>query len=118
MKFEDGVVLGAAVVSTEGRVDASSAPLFEAHCKQTLTTLNRRSLIVDLESVDYMSSAGLRAILSLGKHTKALGGALVLCGLKGAVREIFDIAGFLGLFPVADTMEKAAALIPADPAKR
>ncbi len=111
MKFEDGVVIGAVVVTAEGRVDASNAPLFDAHCRQVMTAHNRTSLILDLESVEYMSSAGLRAILSLGKHAKSLGGTLVLCGLQGAVREIFDIAGFLGLFPIADTLEKAAGLV-------
>ncbi len=113
MKFEDGVVIGAVVVSPEGRVDASNAPLLDAHCRQAMAERTMTSLILDLEDVDYLSSAGLRSILSLGKHAKALGGTLVLTGLKGAVREIFDIAGFLGLFPVADTLEKAAGLVGA-----
>jgi anti-anti-sigma factor len=113
MKFEDGVVVGAVVVTAEGRVDASNAALFDAHCRQAMTGHNRVSLILDLESVEYMSSAGLRAVLSLGKHAKSLGGSLVLCGLKGAVREIFDIAGFLGLFPIAETLEKAAGIVAA-----
>ena len=112
MKLEDGVVVGAVVVSAGGRVDATNAPLFDAHCRQALASHDRKSLILDLEDVEYLSSAGLRSILSLGKHTNTLGGKLILCGLKGTVREIFEIAGFLGLFPVADNLEKAAGLVP------
>ena len=66
--------------------------------------------MLDLSKVDYLSSAGLRSVLCLGKLTQANGGKLVLCGLKGAVREIFQISGFLGLFPVAETLVRAVGI--------
>jgi anti-anti-sigma factor len=111
MKFSDGVALQAAVVSVEGRVDATTCALLEGHCKRRMTENQRQSLVLDLTEVEYLSSAGLRVILSLGKHAQAAGGKLVLCGVKGPVREIFSIAGFLSLFPVTDTLVHALALI-------
>jgi len=66
--------------------------------------------VLDLAGVDYLSSAGLRSILTLGKHAQSSGGKLVLCGIRGTVREIFEISGFLSLFPVADDMEQAVRL--------
>ncbi|HQP38548.1 MAG TPA: hypothetical protein PLI95_25360 [Polyangiaceae bacterium] len=56
MKLEDGVVFGAVVVTVSGRVDASNAPLFEGHCRQAMSDRDRHSLVLDLESVEYMSS--------------------------------------------------------------
>ncbi|MCF7838237.1 MAG: STAS domain-containing protein [Candidatus Marinimicrobia bacterium] len=110
MKFEDGVTGPAVVVSVQGRVDATTAELFEAHCRRQMTERNRQSLVLDLATVEYLSSAGLRSILSLGKQTRAAGGRLVLCGLQGNVLEIFQIAGFLELFPVAANLEQAVGL--------
>jgi len=114
MKFEDGVVGSAVVVAVEGRVDAANADLFEAHCGSTLTKHNGKSLVLGLDSVTYLSSAGLRAILRLERLLRAQGGRLVLFGVRGPVREIFQLAGFLDLFPVVETLEKALAL-PLDP---
>lgn len=111
VEFDDGVVGQAAVVSLKGRVDAGNAALFEAHCRKRLADLGRKSLVIDLRATVYMSSAGLRSILILGKHVKALGGRLVICGLQGLVRETFAISGFLELFPVAETPEQAAGLL-------
>lgn len=110
MKFEDGVVDQAVVVSVEGRIDAANAPLFEAHCKQKLADHQRKNLVIDLTTVDYLSSAGLRAVLSLGKQIPAVGGRMALCGIQGSVREIFEMAGFLDLFPVGATIEEALKL--------
>lgn len=111
MKFEDGVVDQAVVVSVVGRIDAAGAPLFEAHCKKMLADNQRKNLVVDLATVDYLSSAGLRAVLALGKQIPAAGGRLALCGIQGGVKEIFEMAGFLGLFPVGATIEDALKLI-------
>ncbi len=113
MTFEDGVMPEAVVVSASGRVDALSSGLLEGHCKQLMATHGRKSLVLDLEGVEYMSSAGLRAILSLGKQAEAGGGRLALCGVRGTVHEIFEIAGFLSLFPIADSMEQALKKVAA-----
>ncbi|MDX9980860.1 MAG: STAS domain-containing protein [Lentisphaeria bacterium] len=110
MTFEDGVVGKAVVVSVTGRVDAAGALTFEAHCREKLKAHDRTSLVLNLEGVEYLSSAGLRVVLSLGKQTKAGGGKLVLCGIQGLVREIFEIAGFLNLFPVAKNLKEAISL--------
>ncbi len=115
--FDDRVVGLAVVVSVQGRVDAENAGLFEVHCKKRLAALGQKNLVVDLGPAEYLSSAGLRSILILGKYVKALGGRLALSGLKGVVRETFSISGFLELFPSAETPEQAAGLIAPAPPK-
>ena len=60
MKFEGGVGDQAVVVCVEGRVDASSAPLFEVRLKQRVAEHERKSPVLDLSRGGYLSSAGLR----------------------------------------------------------
>ncbi len=115
MKLEDGVAGSAVVVCVGGRVDAANAPLLEAHGRRQLEEHGRKSLVLDLSTVEYLSSAGLRAILVLGKHTQSLGGKLALCGVTGTVRQLFELAGLLDLFPVADSLEKAVGLVMGGP---
>ena len=67
--------------------------------------------VIDLAGVDYVSSAGLRVILLAGKRLKAGGGRLALAGLRDNVREVFEMSGFLTLFPVLPTVD--AALVAA-----
>ena len=55
-------------------------------------------LLLDLEKVAYVSSAGLRVFLMLAKQSRAAGGRLALCSLAPEVKEVFDISGFTALF--------------------
>lgn len=117
MKLENGVAGVAVVVCAGGRVDAASSPLLDAYCRRALEDHARKSLVLDLSTVEYLSSAGLRVVLSLAKHTSALGGRLALCGIKGTIRDLFEMSGFLQLFPVADSLEKALGLVMKAPGK-
>ncbi len=107
MQFEDSRLGKAAVVSVAGRVDALSAPIFEAHC-QALIDKGDNQLVMDFADLDYLSSAGLRSLLSLAKKVQARGGKIVISGAKGVAAEIFTISGFASLFPMTATLEEAA----------
>ncbi|WP_461208563.1 STAS domain-containing protein [Desulfocurvus sp. DL9XJH121] len=86
----------------EGRLDAQSAPEFEAACKDG----GGRDLIADLAGLEYISSAGLRSILAVVKDLEARGGRLRLCGLTGMVRDVFTLSGLMPMFVVADTVDE------------
>ncbi len=92
------------IVSVEGRMDTVSAPEFDKIVQQRILEGSSR-LIVDFSKLDYISSAGLRSILLAGKTSKAKGGELACCGLKGVVKKVFDISGFHKLLPVFDATE-------------
>ena len=49
---------------------------------------------MNLEKLDYISSAGLRVLLATAKKLKAIGGELRVCSLNEIVTEVFDITGF------------------------
>ncbi|MCB9482331.1 MAG: STAS domain-containing protein [Desulfobacteraceae bacterium] len=106
MKFENLKVKNFNVIKVFGRMDASNASLFEEEVKKLLQDGNKY-LIADLENLEYISSAGLRSILSAGKLIKAENGSLRLSSLNGIVLEVFEISGFDAIFQIFESIEEA-----------
>jgi anti-anti-sigma factor len=96
----------ALVASVCGRLDSASASDFEQQCSTKLEQ-GGKALIIDMHQVDYISSAGLRSILSLGKKLKADQGSLAFVGMQGIVKEVFDMSGFNNIFPVYSSLGQA-----------
>lgn len=97
------------VLAPSGRMDAVTAPQFEAKCLECLAAGEKR-LVIDLAGLEYISSAGLRSILSAAKKLKAAGGGMVFCALSGIVAEVFAVSGFDKLLPVKATRQEALAV--------
>jgi anti-anti-sigma factor len=96
------------VIRPLGRLDSGSAPDFETQVLEALLGGSTR-VVLDLSALEYVSSAGLRVILLAGKKLRGNGGRLLLAGLRSNVREVFDMSGFLQLFPVLPTVDEALA---------
>lgn len=106
MKFDTKKEKGFTVVSITGKMDALTTP--EAEGKLTgLIESGERDLVVDLEGLDYISSAGLRGILATAKRLKAERGDIVFANLQGHVTEVFKISGFHSLFKIFDSVDAA-----------
>ncbi len=99
MQFESAKQDKYVVIKAKGRMDAASAPEFEAECGRFIEQ-GEAFLAVDLGGVDYLSSAGLRSILSTAKRLKARQGEIRFCGLAGMVQEVFSVSGFSSMFKV------------------
>jgi anti-anti-sigma factor len=95
-----------AVVSVKGRMDAVSSPEFEKEMAVSIAEGNN-VLILDLVALDYISSAGLRSILTITKKLKGKDGKLLIAGLKGMVKEVFEISGFHSIIPIFESVESA-----------
>lgn len=78
---------------------------------QTLQRLagdpGRSSMLLDFNTVEFLSSAVLAALLSLRKALRAHGGRLALCGLRPNVREVFAITGLEGPLNVYPSEQEA-----------
>jgi stage II sporulation protein AA (anti-sigma F factor antagonist) len=85
---EDGLL----TVSVEGKIDGATAPALEGRLVEWLDQ-GETKIILDLQEVFYISSAGLRVVLMGAKRLQHKG-RLVLAGLKPEVKEIFEMAGF------------------------
>lgn len=81
------------VVSIEGRVDTTTAPELEK-AVNVFYAQNGITLVFDCEKMDYVSSSGLRVILSAHKNITAKGGKFILRHLNREVRSVIDLTGF------------------------
>lgn len=101
---------GCTVARVAGRLDAATAPVFEKTCEEWIGKGTRR-LVLDLSALDYVSSAGLRAVLSTMKKLKSAGGGMAVTGLSGVVKEVFTISGFDALLPVGESVAEAITIL-------
>ncbi len=90
---------GVTVIAPRGRLDSASSPILGARMDELAATPDGR-LVLDLAEVDFVSSAGLRVILSAAKRARAAGGRLALCAIQPAVLEILEISGFNTLLSI------------------
>ena len=78
-------------VAVEGRLDTMTAPELEKALAESLDGVEK--LILDMAALEYISSAGLRVLLSTHKRMAAQG-EMVVRGANEIITEIFDITGF------------------------
>jgi stage II sporulation protein AA (anti-sigma F factor antagonist) len=108
MEIQEGRSGDVLVVAPRGRVDSTTSGDLEARLLDVLGSGQRR-LVLDLAGIEYISSAGLRVLLLVAKRLKTAQGDLVLCALTPAVRQVFELAGFLAIFQLEDSREAALA---------
>ena len=86
-----------AVVSLEGRLDTVTAPELENDLQELLPGLTELKL--DFANLDYISSAGLRVLLSAQKVMNKQG-EMTLTNVSEAVMEIFEVTGFTDILTI------------------
>jgi len=94
------------VVTAQGRLDGIYSAAFANQVGELITGANPR-ILIDFSDIDYVTSAGLRAVLVLMKKAQASGGVFALCGVNEQVREVLAISGFAGLFSVHPGVPRA-----------
>ena len=93
-KKQDGSAL---VVALEGRLDTTTAPELEQELKNSLDGVT--DLTLDLAKLDYISSAGLRVLLSAHK-TMMKQGQMKVINASEIVKEVFDVTGFCDILNI------------------
>ena len=78
-------------VALSGRLDTTTAPQLEAELKGSMDGVS--SLVMDFEKLEYISSAGLRVLLSAQKIMNKQG-EMKLIHVNDVINEIFDVTGF------------------------
>ena len=79
-----------------GRLDANTAPVLDKAIQDITSDI--QSLIFDLENLEYISSAGLRMLLTAQK--KMRGGGMKLRNVSSEVMEIFELTGFADILAI------------------
>ena len=88
---------GALVISLEGRLDTVTAPELENELKESLADVT--SLTFDFKALDYISSAGLRVLLSAQKIMNGRG-QMKICNVNETIMEIFEVTGFSDILTI------------------
>jgi anti-sigma B factor antagonist len=95
-------------MSVSGRVDSATAPDLESSLKK-LVESDKTQIVLDLKDVEYMSSAGLRAMVSTLKAVKRVNGDLRLANPSPRVEEVLRLAGLTSIFSIHPTQDEAVA---------
>ena len=103
MSFDTSRRGGTVIVRAEGRIDSRNAGDFAA-CLPAADDA-RSNILIDLQDVDYMSSAGLRVLLTALKARRAVGRQLSCCGVHPSIRQVFDISGLSTHFELHDSQD-------------
>ncbi len=110
MEIEGTKNQNAFVIKVKGRMDAVSTPEFDKKCDEWLNQ-GEKDVVLDFDGLEYISSIGLRSILVLGKRIKGQNGKLHLCKMNKTVSGVFQMSGFVAIFPVFDSLEEALGKI-------
>lgn len=94
------------VLEVKGRIDSTTAPILRDRF-QTSCAPNGRPVVVDLQHLEYISSAGFRVFLLAAKRADETAGQLVLFGLSTKVAQLFDLGGFEDIFRIVKSRTEA-----------
>jgi anti-sigma B factor antagonist len=100
-----GITLQSIVVKVAGEIDAVSAAIVQQ--KILPLAVPGCKIVLDMSKVVYMSSAGLRMLLSVYRQISTNKGKVVLVGLSDELKDTMSMTGFLGYFTVVDSLELA-----------
>lgn len=98
------------VAKADGRIDGTNAQEFQKELETGVDT-NARVVILDLEHISYISSAGLRVILLTAKSLLKKNAKFAVCSLSAQIREVFEISGFDKIISVYASQAEAIAAL-------
>jgi anti-sigma B factor antagonist/stage II sporulation protein AA (anti-sigma F factor antagonist) len=96
---------GVLVLAISGRLDAVTTPSIEKKAFEAIHKGHNR-LLVDCSSLEYISSAGMRMLLSISKKLKNVG-VMALCNVSGNVLDVLKMAGFDHVLTIEQSEESA-----------
>jgi len=112
MSLENEFTNGIRIISPHGQLNSNNAGEVENEILAWIGA-GERKMVLDMEHLEYISSAGLRVVLVAAKKLRQEKGQLVLCALSPSTHEVFEISGFLTILDVVPTRAEALARIQA-----
>lgn len=106
MQITDKLENQTRIVAIAGNVDALTAGEATQYLNGRINT-ETKQIILDLSQVDFMSSAGLRMILTALKASRQQGGDLYLAGAQPSVEKMLKVSGFTSILKTFPTVEAA-----------
>ena len=98
------------IAKVEGRVDGANAREFQV-ALETAIGAGEPAVILDVEQLSYISSAGLRVILLTAKSSRNQKAKFAVCSLSEPIREVFEISGFDKIMSIHTSQAEALAAL-------
>jgi anti-sigma B factor antagonist len=101
------------IICPHGAVNASNAGEFQQEIAKAVAQTKKSNLLVNLEQVESLDSAGLMALVSSLRLAQSIGTRFGLCGVSPSIRIIFELTQLDRVFEIftsANAFEKAIAL--------
>ena len=102
MKIEQTARLGWSIIKVTGRADAVAAQELEEVLQAAAKPSSK--VAVDLSTLDYISSAGLRSLLQGARAAQVNAAEFVVCGAKANVKNVLEISGMQHIMRVEDVL--------------
>ena len=96
------------VVDLSGRLDTQTSGSAADELTR-VTQLGKAKLLLNLNDLEFISSAGLRVLLRTAKQLQAANGKLMVCHANGVVKEVMELSGFESVLQMHDTEDDALA---------
>src|SRR5262249_6761564 len=94
------------VLRPQGRLDNVTGVALDSQISKLIGDGANR-LLLNMAEISYVSSAGLRVVLSAAKRMRSVGGQFWLCSLNEHTKEIFEVTGFSRFLNISDSQEDA-----------
>ena len=94
------------ILRIKGRLDAVSSPQVEKRIFEAIYH-GQSNLVLDVAGVNYLSSAGMRMLLSITKKLRTVPGKLIICGVTANVIDVLKMSGFNHALHLEKTEEDA-----------
>ena len=108
MKLSEEQAGDVTVVAIDGRVDTNTANSLEAKLTGLFNSGKNR-VILDCRNLAYITSAGLRVLLRIGKLADKNDGKFALCNMSTEVRRVLDLGELSDLFAIFSSREDGVA---------
>jgi anti-anti-sigma factor len=106
MEIKTGKDKNTVIVYVKGRMDALTSVEFEKRLTELISAGENR-FVINLNQLDFISSAGLSTILKIAKQLKKTDGKIFFTELQDTIKDVFKISGFGTIFEVFETEKEA-----------
>ena len=105
MKIEEEKKGEVRVFNISGKFDAKSSPPLEKALSDAVGN-GDKCIAINFKEIDYISSAGLKVLLSITRKLNEEGGKMKLSNFTSQVKEVFDLTGFTQIFEIFPDIEE------------
>jgi len=108
LSLETDITQEVSIVKAKGRIDSETASELDKALSKLLTD-GKNKIVLDMQNVEYMSSAGLRSLVKALKEAQGTGGDFRLAAVSKTIEGVLLTVGMMQMFKRFSTSEEAAA---------